>query len=554
MKTLKNLFILDCMKGSTILAGKDGLDRDVGFAKVSDTPDIRNYLKEDYLLLTTAYAFMDDTDQLCALIKQMHEINCTGILIKIDRFLKTLPTPVKELADELDFPIINLHPSQTLGDVSRHILNYLNDHELEQLYYALHVHEKFSEMMFNGYNLSYLVEQLGLFLRRPTILLNHRAELIAHSHGFNRDSLKQMEEEIVQDIKQDLTNAREGKVFNIPSNIDKAVTIFPIKTLRELNSMLIIIDSSTIPYPSSKIAMEQAGNVISFTMIKEEAIKENTRIIRNNFFADLIDHRFHSEKEIVSRANFYGLKEEMKSVCITCTIDLQENNFESHLMYERKVGELYSSLYEQLEDEIVSADINAALFTKETYFVILLQFNEYTQVEMRKVKQFIKTAQQHIDIEYPVSFGISNPIKTLSDISTAYYESVDALFNGYDLGKKGFLNFYKAREIEELLSILPEKDLKALYENTLKSLAYPETGEDLDLMETIETYLDLQCNISETARKLFIHRNTVKYRIEKTETLIGRSLEDPDDTLRVRIALVIGSILNENKKTIKKTV
>src|SRR5699024_8889687 len=141
-----------------------------------------------------------------------------------------------------------------------------------------------------------------------------------------------------------------------------------------------------------------------------------------------------------------------------------------------------------------------------------------------------------------------------SDISTAYYESVDALFNGYDLGKKGFLNFYKAREIEELLSILPEKDLKALYENTLKSLAYPETGEDLDLMETIETYLDLQCNISETARKLFIHRNTVKYRIEKTETLIGRSLEDPDDTLRVRIALVIGSILNENKKTIKKTV
>lgn len=78
MKTINDLFILDCMKGSTILAGHIGLDRHVRFAKISGTPDINKYLEEHYLLLTTAYAFKNNTDEFYELIKQMHALNCAG--------------------------------------------------------------------------------------------------------------------------------------------------------------------------------------------------------------------------------------------------------------------------------------------------------------------------------------------------------------------------------------------------------------------------------------------------------------------------------------------
>jgi len=90
-----------------------------------------------------------------------------------------------------------------------------------------------------------------------------------------------------------------------------------------------------------------------------------------------------------------------------------------------------------------------------------------------------------------------------------------------------------------------EKALKALYENTLKSIAYPKTKEEQELVKTIQVYLDAQCEYSETSRKLFVHRNTVKYRIEKTEELLNCSLRDPADSLRIRVALIIGSILKE---------
>ena len=115
---------------------------------------------------------------------------------------------------------------------------------------------------------------------------------------------------------------------------------------------------------------------------------------------------------------------------------------------------------------------------------------------------------------------------------------------------KGFIKFYKTRDLEELLNTLSRKDLKALYENTLKSLAYPKTKEDQELVKTIQVYLDSQCEFSETSRKLFIHRNTVKYRIEKAEEVLNCSLRDSADSLRIRVALVIGSILKEDEEAL----
>lgn len=547
MKTVNDLFILEGMKDCEVLAGHRGLTRNVQSVNISDTPDVIEFLNKNDLLLTTGFAFKDDTQSLLDLIQQMHDLNCSGIVIKVYRFLKELPNEVKLLADDLSFPIIDLPTENTLGDVSRHILNYLNDHEAEQLYYAIHVQREFSNMMIRGYSLPSLVEQLGHFLSRPTILLNHRGELIAHSYDFRKDSMQLAENKIIKYVKDDLHHARRGATFNLPSDELQTITTFPVQTKRQYPSMLVIIDSATMPYPSSQMAIEQAANVISFTLIKEQAIEENSRLLKNNFFADLIEKRIVSEEEIVSRANYYGLDKDMENICIVCNVDTADEKYETLRLHEKKVGELHNSIYDQLEDEIIEGEMQATLFTKEKYFVMMLQFTNYTEEEMKKVTAFIEKAQESIEEDFSVSFGVSNLIHSLSDISIAYHEAVEAITNGYELKMKGFINFYKTREIKELLNTIPRKDLKSLYESTLKTLAYPETKEELELVKTIEVYLDCQCEISETSRKLFIHRNTVKYRIQKTEEMLHCSFRDPADSLKVRVALMIGTILKEEE-------
>ncbi|WP_277585044.1 PucR family transcriptional regulator [Psychrobacillus antarcticus] len=545
MKTVNDLFILEGMKKGIVLAGHRGLTRNVQFVNISDTPDVINFLAESHLLLTTGYAFKDDTEKFCELIKQMHDLNCSGIVIKISRFFHQLPPEVKLLADELAFPIIDLPTNHTLGEVSRHILNYLNDHEAEQLYYALHVQKEFSNMLIKGYSLSALLEQLGYLLARPALLLNHRGEKIAQSHDFLKESMKDIKQEILQKIKEDLLVAREGTTFSIPSREHQSVTTFPVHTKRQYQSMLVIFDSLTLPYPSSQMAIEQAGNVISFTIVKEQAIEENSRLLKNNFFADLIEMKIHSDEEIFSRSNYYGLQKSMESVCVVCTIDAQGDIYETLQLYEKKVGELHNSVYDQLEDEIIHENLEATLFTKGKYFAMILQFPKYSEGEINTVTQFVENIQANFEGDFTLSFGVSHSVPSLKEIPTAYHEAVEAILTGYEQHLKGFIKFYKTSDLEELLKSLPRKEIRALYVNTLKSLAYPKTNEELELVKTIHAFLDSQCEFSETSRKLFVHRNTVKYRIEKAEELLNCSLRDPTDSLAIRVALIIGSILKE---------
>lgn len=549
MKTVNDLFILEGMKNSIVLAGHRGLTRNVQFVNISDTPDVIKFLDENHLLLTTGYAFKDDSEKFCELIKQMHDKNCSGLVIKINRFFHELPPEVKLLADNLAFPIIDLPSEHTLGEVSRHILNYLNDHEAEQLYYALHIQKEFSNMLLKGYSLSALVEQLGFLLNRPTLLLNHRGEVIAQSHEFSKESMKEVKEEILQKVKENLLSAREGMTFSIPSRESQSVSTFPVRTKRQYPSMLVIYDSLTLPYPSSQMAIEQAGNVISFTIVKEQAIEENSRLLKNNFFSDLIEMKIKSDDEIYNRANYYGLQKNMENVCVVCTIDARGEKYESLQLYEKKVSELHNTVYDQLEDEIFHEELDATLFTKGKYFVMILQFHKYGEEEINKITNFIKTIQNNFDGDFTLSFGVSHSVPSLKEIPTIYHEAVEAILQGYEQQLTGFIKYYKTRELEELLKSLPRKDLKALYETTLKSLAYPKTKEDEELIKTIQVYLDSQCEFSETARKLFVHRNTVKYRIEKIEELLNCSLRDSVDSLRVRVALIIGSILKDEESS-----
>lgn len=552
MKTINDLFILEGMKEGIVLAGHRGLTRNVQFVNISDTPDVINFLSENNLLLTTGYAFKDDTEKFCELIKQMHELNCSGIVIKISRFFQQLPPEVKLLADNLAFPIIDLPTKHTLGEVSRHILNYLNDHEAEQLYYALHVQKEFSNMLIKGYSLSALVEQLGHLIARPTLLLNHRGEVFAQSHDFLKESMKDIKLEILQEVKDNLQVIREGSTFSISSKEQVSITSFPVYTKRQYPSMLVIYDSHSLPYPSSQMAIEQAGNVISFTIVKEQAIEENARLLKNNFFSDLIEMKIQSDEEIYNRSNYYGLQKDSENICIVCTIDTQGEIYETMQLYEKKIGELHNTVYDQLEDEIIHENLNATLFTKGKYFAIILQFPKYSDEEIDKISQFIENVQTNFNGDFTLSFGVSHSVPSLKEIPTIYYEAVEAIVTGYEQNLKGFIKFYKTRDLEELLKSLPRKDLKALYENTLKSLAFPKSKEEQELVKTIQVYLDTQCEISETSRKLFVHRNTVKYRIAKAEEILNCSLRDPADSLRIRVALIIGAILNEDESILNQ--
>lgn len=90
--------------------------------------------------------------------------------------------------------------------------------------------------------------------------------------------------------------------------------------------------------------------------------------------------------------------------------------------------------------------------------------------------------------------------------------------------------------------MIPREDLREFYHYNLKKLTDPSVSE-MALMQTLAVYLETHCQISETAKRLYVHRNTIIYRLEKIEELLGKSIKDPDTTLHLRLALRIQQTL-----------
>lgn len=550
MKKVEDLFIVDVFQDAKIIAGKSGMNRVVESVEISETPDVINYLAENSILLTTGYAFKDNPQGLCTLISQMSQHPCAGIAIKLKRFIDELPQEVIQLADSLQFPIIQLPSSLTLGNVAQQLLSFLWKNKTEELFYAIQVHKKFTEMMLKGYDLQSLIENLGYSLHCPVLLLNPLGEITSYTQHFMKETMRNVKENVEEIFKSDIEKYRNKTSLSINnpsfSNAAMSLNIFKVKTMHPYPYLLIIFNSEKMPYPSSQLTIELASTIISFTLLKNEAIKESSRLLENNFFGSLVDGNISSKQEIIHRGKLHGLLENKKYLCIVFKPDENKQDF-----FSRKdvmMNRTYEIIYGLINKSIGIIKVNSLLFMKDEYFVLIMQSDTNSDTEQKSsLRNKLEVFQQDVltKLDIPLSFGIGNFVNDVNNIPITYSEAVESWKQGAELYSQRFINFYETKQLKELIRLIPEDNLQDFYENTLRSLAYPKTKDEEDLVHTLIVYLDNNCQIALTSKKLFIHRNTVKYRIAKCEEILSYSVHEPQNSLHLRMALLMRPVFTK---------
>ncbi len=544
MKKVNDLFTVDVFKNVKIVAGQKGLNRIVESIEISETPDVINYLAENSLLLTTGFAYKDDPKGLCSLISQMSEYPCAGLAIKLKRFIDELPQEVVDLADSLDFPLIQLPSSYTLGEVFTQLTSYIWGDKTEELIFAIQAQKRFTEMMLKGYDLQLLLENLGYFLHSPILLLNPYGDAISYTQHFHRENMRNVVKSIEEFFKNNIEEYREkSKLYFTNPYANQApmcLNIFQVSTMHPSPFLLIIVNPDELPYPSSQLAIEQASTVISFTLLKNEAINESSRLLENNFFSSLVDGNITSKQEIIHRGKLHGLIKDSKYLCIVFKTD--EDKRDSFRKSDVTMNRTYNFLHELLFNSAKEIDDNRILFMKNEYFVLLIQTSEKFDVGAKdiireKIKIFQQDAQKRFKIS--LSLGVGNFVNDVTNIHISYSEATEAYKQGAQLYNQNFINFYETKELTELIRLIPEENLQEFYENTLRSLAYPKTKDEEELINTLIVYLDEFCEITRTSKKLYVHRNTVKYRIAKCEEILSYSVHESQNSLNLRVALLM---------------
>ncbi len=140
--------------------------------------------------------------------------------------------------------------------------------------------------------------------------------------------------------------------------------------------------------------------------------------------------------------------------------------------------------------------------------------------------------------------GIGTIVTGVKDLAKSFKEAHVALEVGKVFDNEKSIvscdNLGIARLIYQLPTTLCETFLKEVFKrDSIESL-------DQETLFTIQRFFDNNLNVSETSRKLFVHRNTLVYRLEKIKKLTGLDLREFDHAIVFKIALMVNKYLNAN--------
>lgn len=514
----------------TLVAGETSKYRQINSITMMDAPDIIPYLRQNELIITTAYHLQNNHNFFQELIHEMAATGCAGIAIKKNRFLHEIPQDILQLADQLHVPFIELPEHLSLGQINFLMTEKILQSEASLLTHAMDIHRQFTLLILNGQGIPRLVRQLSSLIGREVQLISPflRPMYSAQQHVPALNTIQKMSSNGFQYP----VTLNKPWTFSLLQDLE-AYTLYPININTEKYCYLMIkgfIDEQEI---ITRLTIDQAINVLSFAIMQEQALQRQKRNIRNQHFRDFLENEGHSTIVLKAMSQELSLPYQQVYLCIIghVTTKTPSYTFQPNFTIEQ--------IHKFCEEALQATRIPIHSFTLNNELIFLYELHDtnsdYTLFLTELFTELEGSIHQYFDLH--MIFGVSNQTHNFSEIQRAYKEAQSTVVTLRSRNR--IISFYKKKEINELLQMIPQTDLMNYQRMVFKAFSSLPEDEQIILFETLNEYLECHCQISETAKRLYVHRNTVIYRIEKCGNLLQKDLKDPEVTLQLRLALRI---------------
>ena len=164
--------------------------------------------------------------------------------------------------------------------------------------------------------------------------------------------------------------------------------------------------------------------------------------------------------------------------------------------------------------------------------------------ELYRIAQSIET-QIRQDLGIRTVIGVGTPVAQLRDLADRFKEAQTAIDVGHVFEPETAIIQYENLGIGRLIYQLPVTLCEMFLSEVFKK--NPIEALDEETLEIINKFFENNLNISETSRKLFVHRNTLVYRLGKIKKLSGLDLREFDQAIVFKVALMVKKYLDSQR-------
>ncbi|WP_277585033.1 PucR family transcriptional regulator [Psychrobacillus antarcticus] len=563
MLTVQDLLEIRAIDGLKIIAGEKGINNKISIVNILENPDAFDWLSPNELLLSTGYIFKDNVELQNKIIQELSEINCAGLVIKMKRYFDKLPQNMIDEANKCGLPLLELPLGYTLSNVIS-IINEKASGRYDLLNrQALDMHNLFFKITLEGGGITRISSMLSGTISNPIIIVDKDWKLLNYSEHMDNKIL----------IKDSLDVVSNKPIFNkkftdtIPDNLSdmkKSIKriydldgkniicrIMPIAVSRDIYGYIIIWQTVNELKEFDYGILQQATTIIALERIKAKEIEEVKLKIRHDFFDDLLSGKITSPETLQTLCDLHGLNPNYMYYCTVINIEVKEvEKFEDMISGKFKMDNIAQKCVQLIYELSYKTKGEVTCFHRNNRVIVLVgQSKDRPPITVTEAKQYATDLHEELVKKIKKTFliGIGQQYKDINLLYKSFSEANEMIRLMQQLNEKNDISHFEDYSVYHLLdSNVSVPELDDFLQKCLGNVLEHDKMHVTSYIDTLENYFYNNQNVSETSKAMYLHRNTLIYRIEKIKEILNTDLKNAEELLRIQIALKIYRILNKN--------
>lgn len=567
--TVADAMKLSVMQQARLVAGSNGLGRQIRWVTIVEVIEDVSRLQEGEFLITTAYGWEADPDLGRRLLEGFAAQGLSGVAIQTGFYLAAIPQPLIELADALGLPVFELPSQLNFSMVTRELLEQVVNEQFHALAYSENVHQKLIHLALSGAGLDALAQELAqlthssiqvynakwhvetrqtspagdgeapdfrrlvmsallgnaqqrreLLERRQTIRLHFEppAPDADETRAAAPLSVDADETALEADMRTALDRDEDAAPSHEPGAdmLPAAGAIAPITDNREILGYLLLAKPAPLT-DFDLVALDHACKVCALELIKRQAVSDAEQRLKSDFLAELL------------RGNPNRLPAQLERAA---TLGIDENRLHTVAVVEveSESAEHNPSAWHAIEQSLALR--NVKFFAKQGLGAVLVLIEHDANDDLR---QLMREAAGNVAGRQTVRIGLGETKDDLESLSDSTREAYVATRFGSVLHEYAGVAAYADLAPYRLFIDMQQQgmDLTAYFRDALAPLLNKP-----QLLKTLDMLLWNNMNLKFTAEALYIHRHTLKYRLQKIERETGHELDNPHQRFELQTALI----------------
>lgn len=531
--SVRNIMTLLVSREAHLVAGGEGLERRVTWAMRmrARLPAFESVRGGELALLGLAQLRrLDET--LPQLLKSLHRERVAAVAVAASS-LEALGTEAISSADQLHLPLLLLPAHAPLEEIERDVITFVVSFRGEIERQASEISHQLMQLSIQGAGIEGICKHLARVCGKWVILQDAGQEILLQA------APPELENQTPPGLLSDEMLQKQGM----------SRVMLPIQIPHEVVGYLSLIGDADDFDHLERLIMGQVAPILSLEFARE---RERSRVesrYQSEAFMDVMQGNYQQIEEMQARARLLGHDLSVPQAVVLFELALEETSYATsgpHTQWSKR-----------LREELLRTWPTAWVIHEPRRVMALLPTTRSTanyeqdgevpdeQAVLSSLERTQARLQpQHARHKLSYSGGIGKIARTIQSIPQAWREAQQALEIGRRLFGEGKLHSFARLGIYRLLfPLYGEQTLLDFYQETLGPLLDADNRSNQALLETLEGFFRCNGNLSETARFMHLHRNSLLYRLSRIEEILGRTLEDAELRLSLQIALKIRVLL-----------